>query len=65
MLCPQCGAKSRVVVSFTSDQSVWRERKCPECGHTWTTLEVEDEAPMSVRSMRWKDQYRRKKGDGV
>ena len=44
MKCRGCGGKSDVVDSrpVVGDLSVWRRRKCRECGVTWITWEMRD-----------------------
>ncbi len=39
--CPKCGRESRVVdTRFRSNGALRRRRKCCECGHAWSTIEV-------------------------
>lgn len=41
MNCPSCGGKLGVVDMKQDTQSVYRRRKCPECGQLIYTLESE------------------------
>jgi len=38
MLCPECLGKTRVIGTFTSLENN-RYRRCPDCGHSFTTIE--------------------------
>ncbi len=52
MRCPYCGhTKNRVVDSRTSREgrAVRRRRECQDCGARFTTYEVVEERPLSVR----------------
>lgn len=40
MNCPECRKdRNDVVDSRKNPETVWRRRKCRECGATWTTVE--------------------------
>jgi hypothetical protein len=40
MLCPECGADSKVTDSRPSHRSIRRRRECLACHYRWTTFEV-------------------------
>lgn len=40
MICPKCGAGSRVANSRKHQSTLRRRRVCLLCDHRWTTLEV-------------------------
>lgn len=42
MICPKCGGALAVVDSISDDNSVYRRRKCVECGNRFYTREVID-----------------------
>lgn len=54
MTCPVCGGKTVVIDSFSECDCIYRERKCAECGHRFTTAETECELDCTVNSMRYK-----------
>lgn len=41
MTCPVCGGVTRITDSRGNVESVRRRRQCQECGHRFTTIEVE------------------------
>ena len=41
MTCPVCGEKTRTTNSRSNVESVRRRRECRECGHRFTTIELE------------------------
>ena len=41
MNCPKCGAVARVYDSRPFDDHTWRRRKCVECKHKFTTVEID------------------------
>ncbi len=41
MLCPVCGGKTAVIDSRGLEDEVTRRRECRECGHRFTTIEVD------------------------
>ena len=41
MTCPQCGGETTVFDSRKMCESVWRRRKCRECGYRFSTTEIE------------------------
>jgi transcriptional regulator NrdR family protein len=44
MTCPECGGKVRVLENFdTSDNEIYRRRRCTECSHIFYTVEYEVE----------------------
>jgi transcriptional regulator NrdR family protein len=49
MPCPQCGGKTRTVDSRTSDSNVRRRRQCKDCGHRFSTRELEDGSLQQLR----------------
>lgn len=55
--CPKCGADSYIIDSrFSEDtQIIKRRRKCPKCGHRWTTGEIEYDIAVEAT------EYRRRK----
>lgn len=40
MICPECGATTKVVDSRFDSKSVHRRRKCPLCGNVFYTAET-------------------------
>lgn len=41
MDCPSCGDSNAIVlVSRKRPRFIWRRRRCPNCGHRWTTREI-------------------------
>lgn len=41
MLCPVCGGKTAVIDSRGQGDEVIRRRKCRECEHRFTTIEID------------------------
>ena len=41
MTCPVCGENTRIINSRGNVESVRRRRECRECGHRFTTIEME------------------------
>lgn len=41
MLCSVCGGKTAVVDSRPQEDEVTRRRECRECGHRFTTIEID------------------------
>ena len=41
MNCPICGCETSVVDTRPSEDSVRRRRKCVECSHRFTTVEID------------------------
>jgi transcriptional regulator NrdR family protein len=41
MTCPICGGKTKVINSAADYESVYRKRKCVECGRRFETTEME------------------------
>jgi transcriptional regulator NrdR family protein len=39
--CPACKGRSKVLDSRPHDDHLRRRRKCLECGHRWTTHEID------------------------
>ncbi len=40
VICPKCQGKSKVYNSRPKNDTIRRNRKCLECGHKYTTLEL-------------------------
>jgi transcriptional regulator NrdR family protein len=49
MPCPQCSGKTRTLDSRTSEVHVRRRRQCKDCGHRFSTRELEDGALKQLR----------------
>ncbi len=49
MPCPQCSGKTRTVESRIGEAAVRRRRQCKECGHRFSTRELEDGALKQLR----------------
>lgn len=41
MTCPVCGGNTKITDSRGNVESVRRRRECRECGHRFTTIEIE------------------------
>lgn len=41
MTCPVCGGRTKITNSRGDVESVRRRRECRECGHRFTTMEME------------------------
>lgn len=41
MTCPVCGGQLIVIDSRPSEDSIYRRRKCVECGHRFSTIEID------------------------
>lgn len=41
MTCVICGEKTRVVDSRSQEDSKYRRRECVECGHRFSTVEID------------------------
>lgn len=41
MNCPKCRSETRVVDSRMNEDSIRRRRECRECGHRFSTMEVD------------------------
>lgn len=41
MTCVVCGEKTRVVDSRSHEDSKYRRRECVECGHRFSTVEID------------------------
>ena len=54
MTCPVCGGKTAVRASYAECDSVYRERRCVECGHRFTTAEYEETLDFGVDAIRQK-----------
>lgn len=63
MECPKCDGKTKVTDSGKYIGSVFRQRKCTECGHRFWTEENVSEDVMTVRSFlaNKKYEYRERK----
>jgi transcriptional regulator NrdR family protein len=44
MNCPKCQSQQTIVYnSRPKDSTTWRRRKCLDCKHRWTTIEVTED----------------------
>lgn len=41
MTCPVCGGKNKVVSTRSDTETIYRERRCNDCGHVFYTKETE------------------------
>lgn len=41
LLCPVCGAKTKVIDSHPDEDSINRKRKCLGCGYRFLTVEID------------------------
>ena len=53
MICPKCGGALTVVDSISDDNSVYRRRRCVECGNRFYTREVIDNG-LTFRDLKLK-----------
>lgn len=63
MICPKCGGVLAVVDSVTDDNSVYRRRKCVECGNRFYTTETADSGFKfrDLKNKRMQEIYKKKK----
>lgn len=40
MICPECKSRTRIIDSRPTNKDVRRRRKCRECGHRFSTIEI-------------------------
>ena len=59
MTCPVCGGKTEVRDSYSEVDVIYRKRRCVECGHTFTTEEIECVLDVTVQQMRYERRKRR------
>ena len=52
MTCPVCGGKTTVIDCAADCECVYRQRKCVECGHKFTTTEQESDVIYILKSLR-------------
>lgn len=58
--CPKCGAETRVQNSRPTAHGILRRRKCDECGHRHSTLEILYEGHERAREVaRWASEHNR------
>lgn len=57
MTCPVCGGKTCITDSRSDGETVRRRRKCRECGHRFTTEEID--ADLQAQRQRKLDQLLR------
>lgn len=58
MKCPMCGSGSTATLDSRSDNdSVVRRKKCLECNHRWTTIEIDKDQWYSA--LQIKDERKR------
>lgn len=43
MTCPVCGGQTRITDSRSDGETVRRRRECRECGHRFTTREIDND----------------------
>lgn len=43
MTCPVCGSKTHIVNSRSDGETVRRRRECLDCGHRFTTREIDND----------------------
>lgn len=59
MICPKCGAKTKVrdIVQNDFDNETLRQKSCPTCGHVFYTVESET-ANNSEFNKKWYQNHR-------
>lgn len=64
MKCPMCGSGSTATLDSRSDNdSVVRRKKCLECNHRWTTIEIDRDQWYSALQIKEKRKRGRPKDD--
>lgn len=58
MTCPVCGGKTTVIDTATDCECVYRERRCIECRHKFTTTEVESDDKQMILKLRYERKNR-------
>lgn len=64
MKCPMCGSGSTATLDSRSDNdSVVRRKKCLECNHRWTTIEIDKDQWYSALQIKEQRKRGRPKDD--
>lgn len=64
MKCPMCGSDNIATANSRSDNdSVVRRKKCLECNHRWTTIEIDKDQWYSALQIKEQRKRRRPKDD--
>lgn len=64
MKCPMCGSGSTATLDSRSDNdSVVRRKKCLECNHRWTTIEIDRDQWYSALQIKEERKRGRPKDD--